>query len=279
MSRIPFSQMLKEAGTDIRREYDRLYDLFWKKNIYDGMNCIITLRSICDEFFTRMPFSGTCVSLNDFDVSYKCVFREFPRDFDLDYLIRFCEYSYNLVYHVNLVSQGNQTKAMQDAIQFYLRQIQRVVEKIGYMGNVKDCITDFVPKDPAAISMAEIVDPELSYRVIEYNHHSMKGDLERKRATLLVLADKLEAQRSKLKQINTSLETDIFFLFNSVNVRHNNTDPNGKKHIPFVAGMKNEEIEYWYDELYQMCLLAFLELDHLGRKNSLNQLKNSIQTK
>ena len=86
------------------------------------------------------------------------------------------------------------------------------------MPNNQNGITDFVPKDQAAISVAEIVDPALSYRVIEYNHHSMKGDLDRKKATLIVLADKLEAQRAKLKQINTSLETDLFYLLNSVNV-------------------------------------------------------------
>lgn len=122
-----------------------------------------------------------------------------------------------------------------------------------------------------------IVDPALSYRIIEYNHHSMKGDLERKKATLIALADKLEPKRAKLKQVSGSLESDLFYLLNSVNVRHNNADQVGKNYIHFVADMKDSDIEQWYDDMYQMCLLAFLELDHLERKERVKKLKEDIQ--
>lgn len=57
------------------------------------------------------------------------------------------------------------------------------------MANTQNGVMDFVPKDQAAISVAEIIDPSLSYRVIEYNHYSMKGDLKRKRDILLALED------------------------------------------------------------------------------------------
>lgn len=46
-----------------------------------------------------------------------------------------------------------------------------------------------------------------------------------------------------------------------------------------VADMGAEEIEKWYDDIYQMCLLAFLELDHLDRKNRVKQLKEAIENK
>ena len=161
-------------------------------------------------------------------------------------------------------------------MQFYVQQVLKVIEAIGYMENTQDGITDFVPKDQAAISVAEIIDPTLSYRVIEYNHHSMKGDLDRKKAILIALADRLEPQRKKLKQINSSFEDDLFYLFNSVNIRHNNRDRDGKYYIPLVETMKDDEIERWYDDTYQMCLLAFLELDHLERKSRVKQLKKEI---
>ena len=104
----------------------------------------------------------------------------------------------------------------------------------------------------------------------------MKGDLERKKSILLSLADKLEPQRGKLKQINSSLESDLFYLLNSANVRHNNNDPNGKNYIAIVASMDNDTIEKWYDDIYQMCLLAFLELDNIERKERVKELKQSI---
>ena len=105
----------------------------------------------------------------------------------------------------------------------------------------------------------------------------MKGDLDRKKATLIVLADKLEPRRSELKTINPNLEDDLFFLFNNVNLRHNNIDPNGKNYEKTVSAMKNCELEKWYDNVYQMCLLAFLELDHIERKNRVKKLKKDIK--
>lgn len=69
----------------------------------------------------------------------------------------------------------------------------------------------------------------------------------------------------------------MFYLLNSVNVRHNNADQVGKNYIHFVADMKDGDIEQWYDDMYQMCLLAFLELDHLERKERVKKLKEDIQ--
>lgn len=277
MKRIPFSQVLKSAAIDIRREYDRLYGMFCVQKFPDMTRAGFPLKDYCATYFAQLPFRGTCISLEDFDDFYEYSFEKNPSNFDIEYLVSFCEYSYNLaIYNQNAIYGGG-TVGIGNPMQFYVQQVLTVIEAIGYMPNNQNGITDFVPKDQAAISVAEIVDPALSYRIIEYNHRSMKGDLDRKKATLIVLADKLEAQRAKLKQINTSLETDLFYLLNSINVRHNNADPGGKKYIHFVANMKNGDIEQWYDDMYQMCLLAFLELDHLERKERVKQLKEDIQ--
>jgi len=274
MSRVPFSQVLKNAKIDIRREYDRLYELFYIAPLYSSNGT--TIRNVCASYFLRYPFRDTCVSLDDFDDIHEYRFAKVPSDFDLDYLISFCEYSYNLARNI---PAGSLCSEWNEAIHFYLQQINLVVEKIGYMANTQDCIiTDFVPKDQVAISVAEIVDPNLSYRVIEYNHYSMKGDLERKKETLLALGDKLEPQREKLRHINASLESDVFFLLNTLNIRHNNTDP-GKNLIPFVADMDKATTEQWYDDTYQLCLLAFLELDNLDRKDRVKQLRENSKKK
>ena len=45
----------------------------------------------------------------------------------------------------------------------------------------------------------------------------------------------------------------------------------------YVRNMKDGDIEQWYDDIYQMCLLAFLELDHLERKERVKKLKEDIQ--
>ena len=238
MKRIPFSQVLKNTKIDIRREYARLYNMFFLHKIRESKNKCITLREFCAYYFINLPFRGTCISMIDFDDFYGYHFEENPIDFNLDYLVSFCEYSYNLTFHSEKYAYyGVYTQEVLPQMQCYISQLKEVIEAIGYMSNIQDGITDFVPKDQAAISVAEIVDPNLSYKVIEYNHHSMKGDIERKRATLIVLADKLEPLRSKLKQASASLESDLFLLLNSVNVRHNNSDSSGNKYISYVAAM------------------------------------------
>ncbi len=279
MSRKPFSQVLKEASIDIRREYDRLYHLFFVQRIPDSSGNSFTLREYCANTFPQLPFRGTCVTLDDFDDFYGYHFEKAPLAFSIDVLVSFCEYSYNLAIYNQGINPAIMSYGMfpiAQSVQFYVQQVNAVIDNVGYMPNAKDGITDFVPKDQAAISVAEIVDPDLSYKVIEYNHHSMKGDLERKKSILLTLADKLEPQRGKLKQINSSLESDLFYLLNTVNIRHNNSEPEGTKYNKVVAKMSKDSIEKWYDDIYQMCLLAFMELDNAERKGRVKELKKRI---
>lgn len=260
MSRIPFSQVLKNAPVDIRKEYDRLYKMFH----YSDFNTT-SLREWCDIYFEKFDFRNTCISLNDFDETNNFHFDAEPEEFDIDYLISFCEYSYNLVYNLAVLHRDKSYQQSKN----YLAQVEKVIENIGYMASKQGNVTDFVPKDQAAISVAEIIDPNLSYKVIEYNHHSMKGDLERKKAILLALADKLEPKKSELENIDKTLKSNLFFLLNHMNIRHNNVETDGK----FVANMNNEELENWYDETYQVCLLAFLELDNVERNVRIKELK------
>ena len=279
MSRKPFSQVLKEASIDLRREYDRLYYLFFLQRTPDRSGNSLTLREYCASTFIQLPFRGTCVSLDDFDDYYGYHFEKAPSDFSIDVLVSFCEYSYNLAIYNQGINPAIMSYGMfpiAQSGQFYVQQVNTLIDNMSYMPNAKDGITDFVPKDQAAISVAEIVDPDLSYKVIEYNHHSMKGDIERKKAILLALADKLEPQRGKLKQINSSLESDLFYLLNTVNLRHNNSEPEGTKYNKVVAKMSKDSIEEWYDDIYQMCLLAFMELDNAERKGRVKELKKRI---
>lgn len=93
---------------------------------------------------------------------------------------------------------------------------------------------------------------------------------------LLLLGDKLEGQRAKLKQINKALEDSIFTLLNNLNLRHNNIDTDSKEYNSFVATMPKKEIESWYDEVYQLCLLAFLEIDNVERARKVKELKQKL---
>ncbi len=127
-------------------------------------------------------------------------------------------------------------------------------------------------KDPVVTAAAEISDPETAFQIVQYNHYSLKGDIMAKKRILLYLASDLEPKRSTLKGINKTLSDDIFKLLNNLNIRHNNCDSQSTNYNEYVDKMTKETLENWYDELYQMILLAKLELDNIERKSKIAEL-------
>ena len=63
---------------------------------------------------------------------------------------------------------------------------------------------------------------------------------------------------------------------NNMNIRHNNCAEGDKNYKKVVAKMSQDELESWYDETYQLCLLAFLELDNVERTKKVAELKASF---
>lgn len=266
-----FAQVLKTGKVDLKKEYSKLYVLFYGKDDRDGKS----LADLISMNFESIYFRGTCLDLDEFDEKYGFQFVAQPQDFDIDYLVSFCEYIYNFVLCFEdryFFTQINK--------HFYLQHINKVIEAIGYMESREDEFTIFVPKDNAAIAVSESehIPENVSYKVIAYNHHSMKGNLEAKKAVLQQLASILEAKRKNLSRADKTLETNLFYSFNNLNIRHNNVDPELKgKYKAYVAQMSTDELEKWYDETYQMCLLAFLQIENLDRKAEFDKLKAKIE--
>ena len=121
------------------------------------------------------------------------------------------------------------------------------------------------------IAVAEIVDENTACKVIEYNHYLLKGDINKKKEILLQLANKYEGIKSNIKRLNGKLDDDIGFMLNNINIRHNNKSGKSKKE--YVSKMRKDTMEKWYDETYQMLLLAFLLTEQPSRSKKISQLK------
>ena len=259
MERRNFAQVLKSAKLDIAREYERLYLMF---NL--SHKNTVSFRELCEENFERLPFKGTCISLEDFDDYYGFRFEESPCGFDVNYLVNFCEYVYNLAMYNTFDNPVSLEYSALDLI----TQIDKVIELIGYMSINQDGFTVFVPKSQPAIVVSEMLPEKLSYKVIEYNHHSMKGDLERKSATLKLLADQLESKEDELHGLNKQFKSDIFYLFNNINIRHNN--------IEKLKGIEENKLEEWYDYTYELTLQAFMMLENSNHKQAVCDIKKEL---
>lgn len=280
-----FAQILQEAKIDPKQEYKKLYGMLFDRTIVVSNSNRVSAYDELSECFLNFPFRGTCLSLEEFNELHDFHFEKEPTNFKIDELISLCEYMENLLIAYQGIQlsfpygYGNMRPQFIN-VQFYLQQIGQVIERIGYMQATQNGFTIFVEKSPAAIAVAEsdLVPKELSYRIISYNHYSMKGQLEAKKSALVQLASLLEPKRSSLKKADKTLESDLFYLFNNLNIRHNNVDPaDSAKYKPFIVQMKQEELEHWYDETYQMCLLAFLQLEQTERKIDFDRLKTAIE--
>lgn len=126
-------------------------------------------------------------------------------------------------------------------------------------------------------AVAEILPSELALGVIKYNHKSLKGEIEKKKNILIALGTELEPKRKQLQTLDKQLSDNIFFMLNNMHIRHNNSNKNDlTKYKEYVAKMSEEELEEWYDELYQMILLAFLMIDNVERMEKIKKLKHNI---
>ena len=64
-------------------------------------------------------------------------------------------------------------------------------------------------------------------------------------------------------------------MLNNINIRHNNKSGKSKKE--YVSKMRKDTMEKWYDETYQMLLLAFLLTEQPSRSKKISQLKEKMK--
>lgn len=195
---------------------------------------------------------------------------------DSEFIFRYCEYAANIVLLLkqkilHCDTLGDNADAILKNIQLFLGWYNYEVK---YYEEKEKALV--VPKDASATAVAEILDSSLAYSVIEYNHYLLKGDIEKKKAILLALGNEIEPKRSEIESLNKQLASDIFFMLNNLDIRHNNRQKGDKHYKEKIARMRLSTLEKWYDELYQMMLLAILLLDNTERTNKINELKTKI---
>lgn len=132
-----------------------------------------------------------------------------------------------------------------------------------------------IPKDPAATAVAEISSSkDVAHAILKYHHASLKGQLDEKRRLLLSIANEYEPLLKKPIDGFTDYFIKTRNMLNNLNIRHNNTAKN-----EFLTQMSDEELEGWYDELYQLLLFCVLIKDNKDRKDKVDELLKRINAK
>lgn len=278
-----FAEVLKSAKFNYKDEYDRLYHLLFDKD-HESPNGREdwSLYDYFDSTFLHFYFAGTCLSLEEFDKKYGFNFPIPGEESSIDDLVLLLEYFQNLVEGFRCANYTLYRYSKTINEDFLSRYLYKMAEEMGYEFSSQDELSVLVEKNAVvkAVAESDLIPDDLSYKLITYDHHSMRGDLEGKKTIILRLAALLEAKKSILHQVNPNLENDLFYIFNNFNLRHNNCDSSAKgKYKPYIANMKKDDLEKWYDEAYQMCLLAFMEIEQAARKPKFDAIKAEIEKK
>lgn len=266
MSRRNFYDIINNSEINIRAEYDRIYEIYHSDEYVSP-----SIAELVYDSFRNFPESikKRTVSLDDFNNTFNFHFSKYSSDITVDGLISFCEYITNLTRQLNNYCEYILDVDDTDNINLLHTTIAGCIDELGLMPAKREDIIIYVEKRPEAISVAEIVPPEMAFSVLEYNHYRLKGDLTKKKNILKNMADNIEDERRSLRNINTGLESQLYQLMNKF-IRHDHSQ------TPYILGMSEEEIEKVYDDIYQLWLLAKLEIDNVERRKQMKQLLDEI---
>lgn len=262
-------------------ECERIITLFDCSNTIRINNYSYTLKNCVNQYyFGYWKNRNHCIDVDDYlnALDYDILFDNAENNIE-DFLT-LIELIYNFWYlpYNDIENQDNSSIIANDNY-YHLQKI------------MNDCLSEYnhkayldkeneriyvVEDKPEITAVAEIVNDELALSVIKYNHHTLKGHINAKKSILLSLGSQLEPQRKELSQINKKLSDNVFYLLNNLNLRHNNKTVGDKNYNQYVSSIEDNELEQWYDELYQMMLLCFLMLDNVQREEKIETLKQKM---
>lgn len=269
---------------DLPQEIARIKRLFedetlipWKHGGYDSV-----IQFMDDEGFSTWKNRGRCVDLDEYLelLDYHNLWSTATSN--IDDLLILIEIVYNFWHIVAKLTSAHCYQSPQGRNFALLKVIMdECLSHYNYKGEYFPELEQLIVIEdkPEATAVAEIVDIDIGHKVLRYNHHMLKGDLQSKKDILLALGANLEPKRKQLNKIDRELEDGIFYILNNLNLRHNNESVGDKNYRQAVVDMDDDTLENWYDELYQMMLLAYLQLDQIERSSKVKALKQLVTPK
>lgn len=267
---------------DIAQEINKITELFNSNMIsyFDSSynRCTTTIESVFNSIILpTWKQRGTLLSLDEIKEKMNIPdYFEEDSFWSIDDVINLLEVYDNIAYLIHKKRNSNYT--LDDRFNLLIENIIILLDHLNYEHKIfeNEEKVILIPKNPAATSVAEISDEETAMAILMYNHHTLKGDLEAKRKILYSIAKEYEPLLSKPIDGFKDYFVKATNMLNNLDIRHNNKE--GKHKNNLVINLENDELEKWYDELYQLFLFCVLIKDNIERKNNIEEfLKNLKQ--
>lgn len=269
---------------NITKEIYKLAEMFEEWEIITDNHFIdYTLERYVSNIFLQWNGRGSYLSPAELkqDMGITDIKRKIPNEEQttlyLEYLLnmlRLFENKYRMKpYSIQIQTSAYQ--ALQNNISLLLSQLN--LKKVK---NTQGIII-LVPENPAVAEAVDIIEkPDVKLAILEYNHITNRTNLTEKQKILHVLAKDFEPRRGDLEKIKEwkSLSSDLGFLFNTLDIRHNNTE--GMKAIPAIQQMNGDSLLRWCDITYRLYLTAVLLHDYIMKEQTeITSLKQRVNPK
>lgn len=281
MTRKNIFEILEEKY-DIEEEIRKISNLFnnmkfMKTNPLNFQSELYTIEKLVDDVFSHWKQRGSC--LNCAEMKDKLHLMQNFSDFDN--IINALEYYSNILYIVEYKIDKLVSLPLRGCEEYkmLLENIDILIDQLHYKKQTfeEEDKVILVPKDPAATAVAEISSKDVAFAILKYHHASLKGQIEEKRKLLLSIANEYEPLLNKPIAGFKEYFDKATNMLNNMNIRHNNKSGKNKKEL--VAQMGDDELESWYDELYQLLLFCVLIKDNKERKDKVDDLLKRINVK
>ncbi|QMI50596.1 hypothetical protein HRE60_02700 [Streptococcus salivarius] len=273
MTRQNYFDILNRMEFDPQRELKNLVDLLEMEKNFKSIYYETSLNSAISNNFLDYPNRSTFTSYskmmefigaNIYNTTEQLfVFSEFLVDI-------FC----------NLAEKFTEEES--EFIQIIFDNIKRFLELSNHeMITLDNGNKIIVEKNVYASEASQIVSEtsiEEAIKVLEYNHFSNKGNIQRKKEILIALANYLEPFRRELnnsEELKDILKVNnqkviafekLFEMYNNFGLRHNNSNQ-------YHLDLADDELELWYDDIYTSTLFVILSMDQSRILSKLKTLR------
>lgn len=254
MSYIPFPEILASYRVDIKKEIRKLHELFYESpietNSLEYEKRLRSMYQLCSDFFFSYKHRGLILSLSEFDEAFgfnRFSYMKYYDGEELDALISFCEYVYNLINNISFPESR-----INDCVKFLAEHIQILCSSLGYVIHNDNGMYHIVPSNGVIDYVCEKMGNDVTQLIRVYSHKTTKGNLAIKQQILSTLCKELEPYKKGFSKLNMSdIADNVFCGANNCDIRHNNSDQEGKNYCANFAGLTEEERESIYDNMFE----------------------------
>lgn len=272
MVRQNYFDILNQMEFDPQRELKNLVDLLQMENNL-GHGYYTTINSAISDNFLDYPNRSTFTSYSQMiEVIISNIYNTTEQLFVFSELLVdiFC----------NLAEKFTEEES--EFIQVIFDNITRFLELSNHeLITLENGDKIIVEKNVYASEVSQIVSEtsiQDAIKVLEHNHFSNKGNIQRKKEILIALANYLEPFRRELnnsEELKDILKVNnqkviafekLFEMYNNFGLRHNNSNQ-------YHLDLADDELEQWYDDIYTSTLFVILSMDESRILSKLKTLR------